>query len=135
MTFLRFSAITLACLAGGMLLGALLGNAAKADDVITSPGAVRPPVVERVSYFDTATCSDYLSVSRTDRINRNRELFRQALSNPGYIQVQLECAQNPTMLRRMELSIEKICRGREDHLVRNAWTSALNAHKYTCNWR
>lgn len=89
----------------------------------------------RKSYFDTATCADYLSVPRTDRINRNRELFRQALSNPGYIRIQLECAQNPTMLRRMEISIERICKGREDHLVRNAWTSALNAHKYTCNWR
>ena len=87
-----------------------------------------------MSYFDTATCADYLSVSRTDRIHHSRELFRVALSNPGYIRVQLECAQNPSMLRRMEASIERMCKGREDYLVRNAWVSALNAHKATCNW-
>jgi hypothetical protein len=90
---------------------------------------------DRVSYFDTATCSDYLSVSRTDRIHRSREIFRVALTNPGYIRVQLECAQNPSMLRRMEASIERMCKGREDYLVRNAYYSALNAHKSTCNWR
>ncbi len=90
---------------------------------------------DRVSYFDTATCADYLSVSRTDRIHHSRELFRVALTNPGYIQVQLECAQNPSMLRRMEASIERMCKGRDDYLVRNAYYSALNAHKYTCNWR
>lgn len=131
---MRILLLSIAALVGGLLLGVLLAEASKAND-ITSPGAVRPPVVERVSYFDTATCADYLSVPKTERINRNRELFRQALSNPGYIQVQLECAQNPSMLRRMEASIERMCRGKDDYLVRNAWTSALNAHKYTCNWR
>lgn len=89
----------------------------------------------RASYFDTATCADYLSVPRTDRINRNRELFRQRLTNPGYIRVQLECAQSPTMLRRFEDSIERMCKGRDNYLVRNAWTSAMDAHQSTCNWR
>jgi hypothetical protein len=112
----------------GLYAGAKLAGA-------QTPGDIRPPVVERVSYFDTATCADYLSVPINDRIHRSRELFRDALWNPGYIRIQLECAQNPTMLRRMELSIERICKGKDDFLVRNAWTSALNAHKYTCNWR
>ena len=122
--------IIIAVMALGVIVSAEL---AKAD--APPPGAIRLPVVERASYFDTATCADYLSVPLNDRITHNRELFRKALWNPGYIRIQLECAQNPTMLRRMEASIERICKGKEDFLVRNAWTSALNAHKYTCNWR
>lgn len=87
------------------------------------------------SYFDTATCADYLSVPRNERIQHNRELFRVALTNPGYLRVQLECAQNPSHLRRFESSIERMCRGRDNYLVRNAWNSAMEAHKAACNWR
>lgn len=121
--------VIIAVLALGVIVGAEMASAQQPGDVVTKPA------VERTSYFDTATCSDYLSVSRNDRIQHSRELFRQLLSDPGYIQVQLECAQNPSMLRRMEASIERMCKGRENYLVRNAYTSALNAHKYTCNWR
>lgn len=116
------SILSIGALVGGILIAVSAANLAEAGE-------------PRKSYFDTATCADYLSVSRTDRIHRSREIFRVALSNPGYIRVQLECAQNPAMLRRMEASIELICKGRDNYLVRNAWFSALNAHKYTCNWR
>ena len=124
-------ATSIAALVIGLLLGVALAKVAHGQ----TPGDVRLKEVPRVSYFDTATCADYLSVPRNDRIQRNRELFRKALWNPGYIRIQLECAQNPTMLRRMELSIERICKGKDNYLVRNAWTSALTAHKYTCIWR
>lgn len=89
----------------------------------------------RVSYLDTATCEDYLSRSRTDRIHHNREVFRVALTNPGYIAEQMACAQDPARLLRMEQTIERMCIGREKFLVRNAWKSALNAHMVACNWR
>jgi len=118
---MRSILISIGALLGGLLISVAVAKMAEAGD--------------RVSYFDTATCADYLSVSRTDRIHHSREIFRVALSNPGYIRVQLECAQNPSMLRRMEASIERICKGRDNFLVRNAYYSALAAHKYTCNWR
>lgn len=127
--YLLFLLVIISVMVLGLVMGVAIARAQQPGDV------VKAAPVERESYFDTATCRDYTSVPRNDRIQRNRELFRQLLSDPGYIRVQLECAQNPSMLRRMEMSIERMCKGREDYLVRNAWTSALNAHKYTCNWR
>jgi hypothetical protein len=120
----RFTIVTLFYI--GVVLAAISGLLAAKNAFGEEP---------RRSYFDTATCEDYLRVPKNDRVHRNRELFRKALSNPGYIRVQLECAQNPSMLLRMESSIERMCHGRDNYLVRNAWFSALNAHKATCNWR
>jgi hypothetical protein len=87
------------------------------------------------TWLDSATCAEYLSTPRVERINRNRQVFYERLRNPGFIREQQACAQDPARLLRMEQSIERMCKPYMERKVRNAWKSALSQHMVACNWR
>ncbi len=87
------------------------------------------------TWLDNATCEEYLATPRDVRINNNRQIFYEALRNPGFIREQQACAQDPARLLRMEQSIERMCKPYMERRVRNAWKSALSQHMAACNWR